>query len=138
MRHGVGATILLYRGTLGVQNPLRIVDRAEHTYTHGIPAASACAGNGGRPAPPASRKRQNRLKGGIWPMFFLLGIVTGTFIITTSGIMGVDVATNETNAKNRRKNFKWAGKKRLAPSGDGLQLMISAKPGLFNPIGCGF
>jgi hypothetical protein len=65
-------------------------------------------------------------------MFVFLGAVTGPFIINAPGIIGVDVATNETNAKNRRKNFKWAGKKRLAPSGDGLQLMISAKPGLFN------
>ena len=53
-------------------------------------------------------------------MFFLLEAVTGPFIITTPGIIGVDVATDETNAKNGRKNFKWAEKKRLAPSGDSL------------------
>ena len=33
-------------------------------------------------------------------MFFFLGAVTGPFIITTPGIIGVDVATDETNAKN--------------------------------------
>ena len=65
-------------------------------------------------------------------MFFLLEAVTGPFIITTPGIIGVDVATDETNAKNWRKNFKWAEKKRLAPSGDSLQLRISAKPRFFD------
>ena len=102
---GHGVTALFWIDTLGGQNPLGIVVRAENNHTHVIPAASADRANGYSPVTTRAINHENRSKRSVEGQMYFFWAVSGTFIITTRGIFRFDVGIDATNPKKWRKNI---------------------------------
>ena len=100
-----GVTALLWLDTLGGQNPLGVVVRAENNHTHVIPAASADRANGYSPVTTRAINHENRSKRSVEGQMYFFWAVSGAFIITTRGIFRFDVGIDATNPKKWRKNI---------------------------------